>query len=124
MKSLACFSRQCLLLIAAISFLAVAGCANDKSTIGQAQSFHSGLQPAVMEIPELSTYLQQVGDRVIDAAKDLDAQGYGPATHKKEDNSWMFSNRMKFHLVNSKTLNAFTTGGEHMYIYNALFQTC
>src|SRR5882724_1015260 len=77
-----------------------------------------------MEIPELSTYLQQIGDRVIDAAKDLDAEGYGPATHKKEDNAWMFSNRMKFHLVNSKTLNAFTTGGEHMYIYNALFQAC
>jgi predicted Zn-dependent protease len=36
----------------------------------------------------------------------------------------MFSNKMQFHFVNSKTLNAFTTGGEHMYIYNALFQQC
>jgi predicted Zn-dependent protease len=36
----------------------------------------------------------------------------------------MFSKDMKFHLVNSKTLNAFTTGGEHMYIYNELFQKC
>jgi predicted Zn-dependent protease len=27
-------------------------------------------------------------------------------------------------LVNSKTLNAFTTGGTHIYIYNALFQLC
>jgi predicted Zn-dependent protease len=26
--------------------------------------------------------------------------------------------------VNSKTLNAFTTGGEHMYVYTALFQLC
>src|SRR5262245_47147346 len=31
---------------------------------------------------------------------------------------------MKFHFVNSKTLNAFTTGGEHMYIYTALFEQC
>jgi predicted Zn-dependent protease len=31
---------------------------------------------------------------------------------------------MRFHFVNSKTLNAFTTGGEHMYIYTALFQQC
>jgi predicted Zn-dependent protease len=26
--------------------------------------------------------------------------------------------------VNSKTVNAFTTGGEHMYLYTALFQNC
>src|SRR5262245_7725600 len=31
---------------------------------------------------------------------------------------------MKFHFVNSKTLNAFTTGGEHMYIYTQLFEEC
>jgi predicted Zn-dependent protease len=36
----------------------------------------------------------------------------------------MFSNRMQFHVVNSKTINAFTTGGEHMYVYNALLQMC
>jgi len=29
---------------------------------------------------------------------------------------------LQVHLVNSKTLNAFTTGGNHMYIYNQLFQ--
>ena len=34
----------------------------------------------------------------------------------------MFSKDMRFHFVNSKTINAFTTGGEHMYIYTALFQ--
>jgi predicted Zn-dependent protease len=36
----------------------------------------------------------------------------------------MFSKKMQFHFVNSKTLNAFTTGGEHMYIYTELFQLC
>src|SRR3954466_4548046 len=35
----------------------------------------------------------------------------------------MFGKEMKFHFVNSKTLNAFTTGGEHMYIYTQLFET-
>src|SRR5437868_741705 len=113
MKSQMILSRRYPILALAFVVLFLTGCVSDKTVIGQAQAFHSGLQPAVMEIPELSTYLQQVGDRVIDAAKDLDAQGYGPAAHKKEDSSWMFSNRMKFHLVNSKTLNAFTTGGEH-----------
>ena len=36
----------------------------------------------------------------------------------------MFDQPMYFHLVNSKTLNAFTTGGHHVYVYNALFQMC
>jgi predicted Zn-dependent protease len=36
----------------------------------------------------------------------------------------MFSDKMHFYFVNSKTLNAFTTGGEHMYIYNELFEQC
>ena len=33
-------------------------------------------------------------------------------------------NAMQFHFVNSKTLNAFTTGGQHMYVYTALFEQC
>src|SRR5206468_6585679 len=69
-------------------------------------------------------YLQNVGDRIISSANELDKQGFGPASHKTGDNSWMFSNKMQFHFVNSKTVNAFTTGGEHMYVYNALFQMC
>jgi predicted Zn-dependent protease len=36
----------------------------------------------------------------------------------------MFAENMRFHFVNSDTLNAFTTGGEHMYIYTELFQKC
>jgi predicted Zn-dependent protease len=36
----------------------------------------------------------------------------------------MFSDDMKFHVVNSSTINAFTTGGEHMYIYSALIEQC
>jgi predicted Zn-dependent protease len=36
----------------------------------------------------------------------------------------MFNQPISFHLVNSKTLNAFTTGGVHVYVYNELFQKC
>jgi predicted Zn-dependent protease len=98
----------------------------DQSVMAQAADEHKALQPAVMEDPQLSSYLQQVGDRIIAAAQELDREHVGPPAHfdKSQDNKWMFSNQMKFHLVNSKTLNAFTTGGEHMYIYNELFQQC
>jgi predicted Zn-dependent protease len=98
------------------------GCANDKQIIGQANQFHSGLEQAVIHDPQLAGYLQKVGDRVIAAAAELDRQGYGPEAARKEDNKWMFTGGMQFHFVNSPTLNAFTTGGNHMYIYTGLFQ--
>ena len=97
--------------------LMLTGCATDKAVIGQAQSFHSGLQPAVMTDAQLNRYIQSVGDRIIAAARQY-------AVDHNEDTAreWMFSKDMRFHFVNSKTLNAFTTGGEHMYIYSALFE--
>jgi predicted Zn-dependent protease len=105
--------------------LAGGGCSvPDRSVISQADDMNKQLAPAVMNDPALQSYLQQIGERIIAAAKECDAQGIGPKTHFSENSQWMFAKNMKFHLVNSKTLNAFTTGGEHMYIYNALFQTC
>src|SRR2546423_9186671 len=101
-----------------------AGCATDKAVISQAQQFDTQLKPAEMNDPALSDYLQRIGDRIIASARELDRQGFGPATHKKENSEWMFGQNMKFHFVNSKTLNAFTTGGDHLYIYNELFQQC
>ena len=50
--------------------LVLTGCATDKAVIGQAQSFHSGLQPAVMTDAQLNRYIQSVGDRIIAAARD------------------------------------------------------
>src|SRR5262249_46340122 len=90
------------------------GCATDKAVISQAAQMHQTLAPAVMNDQQLTNYLQQIGDRIIDSAKELDKEHFGPSSHTKEDSAWMFSNGMKFHFVNSKTLNAFTTGGEHM----------
>jgi predicted Zn-dependent protease len=97
------------------------GCAKDAQVMQAAAGMHNQLEPAVIEDPQLANYLQQVGDRIIAAAAELDKQGYGPKSHKSEKTGWMFKD-MKFHFVNSKTLNAFTTGGEHMYIYTQLFE--
>ena len=99
-------------------------CATDPKTIQKASQANDQLAPAVMKDQQLADYIQQLGDRVIVAAKAYDANGQGPASHKKSDSAWMFSNKMQFHLVNSKTVNAFTTGGEHLYVYSSLFQLC
>jgi len=101
------------------------GCvASDKSTIQQASAFDTGLKPAEIREAQNNAYLQQIGDRIVAVAQQLDKQGYGPKTHFKEkDNSWMFQD-LHWELVNSKTINAFTTGGHYVYIYNALFQMC
>ncbi|HEY7090582.1 MAG TPA: M48 family metalloprotease, partial [Tepidisphaeraceae bacterium] len=111
-----------LMVVAALS--CAVGCANDKKVMAVADQMHTGLEPAVIEDPELAAYLQKVGDRIIDSAQALDKAGYGPKSHKAEDNQWMFSDKMHFYFVNSEQLNAFTTGGEHMYVYNQLFQEC
>src|SRR5262249_24603823 len=115
---------QSALLLVVVGFLFATGCANDKKVMAVADKMHTGLEPAVMEDPELAAYLQKVGDRIIESAQTLDKEGYGPKSHKEQDKQWMFSNKMHFYFVNSETLNAFTTGGEHMYIYNQLFQEC
>src|SRR5262245_12914041 len=120
------FCRNLLVAAFLSAVIGCIGCANDRSVIDQAESMHGELQKAVINDPQLSNYLQQVGDRIIDAAKEADRAHVGPKSHfdKNQQDAWMFSQQMQFHFVNSKTLNAFTTGGEHMYIYNQLFQEC
>lgn len=100
------------------------GCVSDSSVIDNANQMNASLEPAIMNDPQLAGYLQSIGDRIITAARVLDQQGFGPSSHRKEDSQWMFSNEMQFHLVNSSVVNAFTTGGNHMYVYTALFQAC
>lgn len=104
--------------------LLATGCATDKQVISQAQEVHGTLKPAVITDADLDGYVQAIGARIIDAAKEMNAQHYGPESHFKEDSSWMFANQMRFHFVASDQLNAFTTGGEHMYIYSQLFTEC
>src|SRR5258706_2493206 len=109
-----------------ILMLITSGCAvTDRQIIDQADQAHSGLKPAVINDRELADYIQTVGDRIVEAAKEADRNKIGPPSHFKDnERDWMFSKKMQFHFVNSKTLNAFTTGGEHMYIFNELFSLC
>ncbi len=118
------FLRCILPGILAISMSVLNGCATDKQVIAQAADVHGTLKPAVMTDPELSKYIQTVGDRIVNAAREMYQSGYRPKKKVTEDSSWMFSKGMQFHFVASDTLNAFTTGGEHMYIYSKLFEDC
>lgn len=95
---------------------ALTGCTTDRAVISQANEFHGSLEPTVIEDPVLHGYLQRIGDRIIRAAQDVHTQEQDGV-----DRSWMFSEGMQFHLVNSDTINAFTTGGNHMYVYTGLF---
>jgi predicted Zn-dependent protease len=101
----------------------VTGCASDKSVVSQAANVHTELEPAVMDDPALANYLQRLGDRIIETTRVLNQQhNFAPENAKGKNNEWMFGKNMKFHFVNSDQLNAFTTGGEHMYIYTELFE--
>ncbi|MBI5364118.1 MAG: M48 family metalloprotease [Planctomycetes bacterium] len=106
-----------------LSLVVGAGCATDQSIRAQATDYHKELEPAVLTDGELRDYLQQLGQRVVASAKELHAQKFGPKSAFKDDSSWMFTNE-QFHLVNSSTLNAFTTGGDHAYIYSQLMREC
>jgi predicted Zn-dependent protease len=109
----------------AAALVVSAGCATDNTVKLQANQMDTTLKPAEMNDAVLNEYLQSVGNRILAAARELDAQHQGPETHFSSENSqWMFGQNMQFHFVNSKNLNAFTTGGDHMYIYNELFQEC
>jgi predicted Zn-dependent protease len=99
-----------------------AGCATDKQIIAQASDAHTELEPAVITDRDLANYVQTIGDRIVAVAKDMSDEGYGPKAHKSGDTAWMFEG-IQFHLVNSPTLNAFTTGGEHIYLYSELFNS-
>ena len=114
--------------LATAGALASAGCqsATDKQVIEQADTVHAELSKAVVTDPSMANYIQQVGDRIVVTAGKLNASPYGERYADRgsgEDRSWMFDpNKMKFHFVNSTTLNAFTTGGEHMYVYTELLR--
>ena len=103
-----------------VSALSSTGCTpTDQAVISQANQVHGSLEPAVIRDRDVQGYMDAIGDRIISAAVEYDREK-GRSEEKGFDNSWM--NDVRFHLVNSKTLNAFTTGGQHIYIYNQLFQ--
>src|SRR5215213_6404978 len=74
------------------------GCSvSDRQIIDQADQAHNGLKPAVIQDRELADYIQAVGDRIVDAAREADKANVGPKAHfADQDREWMFSNRMQF----------------------------
>jgi predicted Zn-dependent protease len=118
------FTPQCVvLLLLPVLVASSTGCSflrpSDQNVIGQANQVHGSLEPAVIRDAEVQRYMDSIGNRILDGAVAYDREK-GHSKEKGLDNSWM--NDVKFHLVNSQTLNAFTTGGQHIYIYNQLFQ--
>ena len=110
-------------ILMAGSALCLTGCATDQAVVSQANQFDTSLKPAEIKNSEVNDYFQSIGRRIQESAKEADAAHWGPKTHfSGGSDQWMFQPNMEFHLVNSKTLNAFTTGGNHVYIYNELFQ--
>jgi predicted Zn-dependent protease len=96
---------------------------SDQAVIGQANQVHGQLDAAIIRDPTVERYMDAIGERIIKAAVQYDQEeGKASDEHKAQDNSWLYGGEIRFHLVNSKTLNAFTTGGQHIYIYNQLFQ--
>jgi predicted Zn-dependent protease len=108
------------LVVPAIVLLAFAatGCRGPKPArafVDQARRLHTdALVSAVSRQPDLAEYVQLLGDRLMAGAREA-------APEKSRDP--MFS-RMKFHVVDVATVNVFTTGGEHVYVYAGLVAAC
>ena len=113
-------------LLLPVLALSSTGCSflrpTDQNVIGQANQVHGSLEPAVIRDREVQDYMDRIGDRIVQGAIQLNEEGKEAKAQRGQDNSWMYNGGVKFHLVNSQTLNAFTTGGTHIYIYNQLFQ--
>ena len=115
-------------IIASVPF--VAGCfglsaAKDPEIQQNAATAHEKMEPAIVRAPEVEQYIESVGRRIIQAARELEQEGYmRPKDHNPASTSWMFSDDVKFHLVNSPKINAVTTGYNHMYVFNGFLQGC
>ncbi|HEX8915852.1 MAG TPA: M48 family metalloprotease [Humisphaera sp.] len=83
--------------------------------VQQAQYLHdAALSSAVVKDADVAEYLRLVGRRVIAGATAANAANTRDPTLAG----------MQFHLVASDVVNAFGTGGGHVYVYNGLLQRC
>ena len=83
--------------------------------VAMAQRLHDGaLASTVNSNPDLRDYVQLIGDRIADAARKA---------VPNRANEQLLS-QLKCHLVDSPTVNAFYTGGHHVYIYSGFLKTC
>jgi predicted Zn-dependent protease len=84
-----------------------------KEAVKQANVIHDAVGPTLSADPELTAYVREVGKRLVEGARKSDAQ-----------RGALDSVRVDFHLVNNPAVNAFSTGGEHIYVYAGLFLRC
>jgi predicted Zn-dependent protease len=95
------------------------GCASSPAPaqdfVAQAQRLHdSALSQTIIPDSDLEDYIQQVGQRIIAAAREA----------APDKTASPFFADVQFHLVDSAVPNVFTTGGKHIYVYAGLFQFC
>jgi predicted Zn-dependent protease len=102
------------ILLAAI----LVGCsapAPSAAFVAQAERLHQGaLASVVTNNPDLRDYLQFIGKRIADAAHE--------AVPNRANEQLLAG--LQCHLVDCPVINGFYTGGNHVYIYTALFQAC
>jgi predicted Zn-dependent protease len=84
-----------------------------KKAAREANVLHEAISPAISTDPELTAYFQELGKRLVDAARKTESQ-----------RGTLDAVRVEFHLVNNPVVNAFSTGGEHVYVYDGLFLRC
>lgn len=111
--------RAALTFVVTCLLLSAAGGCNAprpaRAFVEQAQRLHTdALVSAVAREPDLNEYVQLLGERLIEGAREA-------APEKSRDP--LFA-RMKFHVVDVATANVFTTGGEHVYVYAGLVAAC
>src|SRR5688572_6378609 len=111
----------------------VAGCANtaaptasEQALIDQGNRLHRQIAPALLnEDVNLRRYVQQIGQRLTQAAEQMHRARLGPPSHFSGDGGeWMFGEDIRFQLLDCDVPNALTPGGTHVYLYNGLFQRC
>jgi hypothetical protein len=104
-----------MVVVVALSGGCGGGSAPAAEFVQQADALHATLAPATTGgDADLSSYVQSVGRRVVDAAK--------AAAPQKAKNPVVDS--MQFHLVRCAVPNVISTGGRHVYVYTALLAKC
>jgi predicted Zn-dependent protease len=106
---------QAIALLAALAGGCATGPAPADVFVAQANRLHdTALAQTIVANRDLDDYIQQVGQRIIDAAHQV-------APDKTAN---QFYSTVEFHLVDSQVPNVFATGGRHIYVYAGLFQFC
>src|SRR5437016_2828602 len=104
--------RLAFVVLLCLFVVALVGCQSGPvpkaNFVAQAEVLHQqALRTTVVSDPELNEYVNELGRRVIAGATAADAGNTRDPTLAN----------MSFHVVGSPMINAFTTGGGHIYLY-------